>query len=245
VNDQPERPHEQPAFEPAPPTEVGPPPGPPPAPPTEVAPPAPPAPSPAGGPAGGAPAPYQPYQQPAAQPGYGPYPGGGYPGGYPTPSPYQQPRSGGGGKIALIIVAVVVGVILLFCGGIVALVVWIAQSVDDALPDRDRPGGPDNPISVTEGEEFEIDEFEFESGWTVQADEYDSLDIVGLRAENTDEGGPADSIYVYFTFIDDNVELGDISCSASSVKPGRTANMDCSGFDDITGYDEIEVNVSY
>jgi hypothetical protein len=234
VSDTPDRPHEPPEHEPAPPT--------------QMAPPArPPAPSPYQPPAAPqqSPAPYQPPGSPYQPPG-SPYqqPGAPYQPAapYPAPSPYQPKRTSGGGIAAIVIVVILV-VVLLFCGGIGAFIWWVASSVDDAIPDRDRPGGPDNPIMVEVGEAFTIDDFAFEQGWTLTSNALGDPDIEDLRTENT--GASSDSINVTLTFVADDEELGEISCSSSNVQPDRTVTTTCYGSGDIAGHDEIEVSTSW
>lgn len=242
MSDQPDRPTDESSIDPAPPTQVGPPA----APPTEMAPPAAPAPAPppAPSPYGQAPPPV-PYQPPVQQPGAS-YQQPGVPyqpvAPYPAPSPYPPKKSGGGGIAAIVIVIILV-VVLLFCGGIGAFIWWFVASVDDAIPDSDRPGGPDNPISVEMGESFTIDDFEFEQGWTLTSNSLGDPDIEDLRTENTGES--SDSINITFTFVADDEELGEVNCSSSNVQPDRTVTTSCYGSGDVADYDEIEVSTSW
>jgi hypothetical protein len=198
--------------------------------------------------------PYDPYgghwpsapQVPAPNP-YG-APGGGYGAYGGTPSPYQ-PRKSGSGKTIAIIVGVIVLVVLLFCGGFVALIVWAANNAEDAINeyDTDRRGGRDNPITVAEGESFEIDGVEYAEGWRIQppTEEHDTaVRIVDLKAENDRDDESSEYVSLTFTFVGaDDVEVGQISCSSDGqISHGRTEVLDCAGYDVGLDYDHIEVS---
>lgn len=186
-------------------------------------------------PYGGAPYQGQPYGQPYGQ----------------QPFPQPPPSSGGAGKAIAIIVGAIIVVALLFCGGIVALIFWIADNVEDSVNewDADRVGGRDNPITVEVGEEFEIDGVEYAEGWILQppTDEYSGHTITGLKATNDREDGSSEYVSLSFTFVAaDDVEVGEISCNSDgSISNGNSETLDCRGYDQITEtYDHIEVSAS-
>lgn len=175
---------------------------------------------------------------------------GGYAGYGGTPSPYQ-PKKSGTGKTIAIIVGVIVLVVLLFCGGIIGLIVWAANNVEDQVSefDSDRRGGPDNPITVTEGESFEIDGIEYADGWRIvpAADEYGQDAIVGLVGENDRSDESAETVSLQITFVDGDTEVGSLGCrSKGPISYGNTEELDCSSYDAIPeSYDGIEVSASY
>lgn len=184
--------------------------------------------------------PQQPHQPPQPpQPGQQPWTPYG-PGAYPDPYGQfpQQPKSNTTRNVLLI----VGGLVLLFCGGVVAFVIWAISNVDDTF-DPDYRGSEDDPLTVTEGEAFEIRGFEYDQGWTIRSSPDGDLAIDGLRATNARDDEDAESVYLYFKFYRDNEQLSSISCSGgSSVAFERSVTLDCSTYgDDITGYDEIEV----
>lgn len=177
-----------------------------------------------------------------AGPGYGPGPGHGGP---------VPPSSGGSGKAIALIIGAIVLVVLLFCGGIIAAIVVIANNVEDSIDDWDpaRTGGRDNPITVEEGEDFEIDGVQYAEGWRIQApqDEYGGETIVGLRAVNERDDGSSEYAYLTFTFVDaSDLEVGQITCSSDGpIANGNSEQIDCSGYDRFSGpYDHIEVSAS-
>lgn len=194
------------------------------------------------------------YHPPAG--GYTPPPGGGYTpppaGGYGAPSPYGQKPSGGSGKVIAIVVGVILLLVLLVCGGAVGLVIWGAKSVDDALDEFDpsRVGGSDNPITVEVGEDFEIDGIEYAEGWSVARpkDEYSGETITGLKGTNDRGDESGESVYLNFTFLDDNdTEVGEVSCSSSGdISYGNTEELTCTNYSKFTGaYDHVEVAASF
>ncbi|MFW6868495.1 hypothetical protein ACOACQ_13970 [Nocardioides sp. CPCC 206347] len=194
--------------------------------------------------------------------GYNPPPGGGYtpppggyappPGGYGAPSPYGQKPSGGSGKVIAIVVGVIVLLVLVVCGGAVGLLIWGANTVDDALDefDPDRVGGSNNPITLEVGEEFEIDGVEYADGWSVASpkDEYTGETISGLKGTNDRADESGESVYLNFTFLDgDDTEVGEVNCTSSGdISHGNTEELSCTNYSRFTGsYDHVEVAASY
>ena len=58
---------------------------------------------------------------------------------------------------------------VLLVGGCVAVVAVVGDEVNDAVNDETL-GGPNNPLTITEGEAFEVNGFEYDDGWTIAAD---------------------------------------------------------------------------
>ncbi|WP_141014587.1 hypothetical protein [Nocardioides sambongensis] len=177
------------------------------------------------------PPPYQPYQQPM------------------PPSPYQKPKSNGG-KIAAIVIAAVLGGMLIFCGGPALAFFLLASSVEDSISefDGDRRGGPDNPIALEEGEAFTIDGIQYDEGWRVQppADEYSRAEVVGLRGTNERDSEDSKSVSLDFTFLRDNEEVGEISCSSEGqISYTRSETLDCRSYTDLGDWRSIEVSAAY
>lgn len=192
------------------------------------------------------PQPYQPYapQQPSPYP---PSPGFGQ-----TPSPYRQ-KSGSGRTVA-IVVGIVVVVLLAVCGGIVAFLLWFGSAVKDAIDDipdfgPDRPGGRDNPLTVAEGEAFEIDGVEYAAGWRIEpaAEDAGGPRLLGLEGTNDRDDETSKSVNLVFTFVDaENKEIGEIGCdSDGTISHGNTEELTCTGTGDIGTYDHVEVNARY
>ncbi len=126
---------------------------------------------------------YAGYQQGYPQQGYGQaYPQQGYAPGYQgTPSSGSSYTT----KIVLIVIGVL---ILLVGGGCLAVATLVGGAVNEAVEtierEDDQPGGPDNPLEITEGEAFEVSGFDYDPGWSVVGDFVDDADIEGLKLTN-------------------------------------------------------------
>jgi hypothetical protein len=104
------------------------------------------------------------YQQPAyGQPAYG-QPAYGQPA-YGQPQPYltQPVKQSHTARNLLIAFGII---FLVFVGGCVAVVAVVGDKVNDAVND-DSLGGPNNPLTITEGQAFEVNGFEYADGWTI------------------------------------------------------------------------------
>jgi hypothetical protein len=63
----------------------------------------------------------------------------------------------------LIVFAVI---FVLFVGGCFAALAVVGHKVNQVVND-DTPGGPNNPLTITEGKGFEVNGFEYADGWTI------------------------------------------------------------------------------
>src|SRR6185503_5220972 len=86
-------------------------------------------------------------------------------------------------------ILIVLGVLfLLFVGGCIAVVAVVGNKVNDAIND-DSVGGPNNPLTITEGKAFEVRGFEYADGWTITAQpvsqtwEIDDLKVTNERGK--------------------------------------------------------------
>jgi hypothetical protein len=141
--------------------------------------------------------------------------------------------------------------IVLFCGGVVALIIWAVNEAENELDefDSNRRGGPDNPIAVAEGEGFTIDGVDYSEGWRIAppADEYSQGSIEGLTGENNREDESSESVSLKFTFVDGDTELGTVNCySNGPISYGNSEELECNASGDLpSSYDDIEVSASY
>ncbi len=187
---------------------------------------------------------YAGYQQ-----GYGQgYPQPGYPqAGYPQAVYPGTPASGSSSttKIVLIVIGVLV---LLLGGGCLAVVALVGGAVDEAVERIERedsePGGPDNPLEITEGEAFEVSGFEYDPGWMVVGDFVDDADIEGLTVTNNRED--ADSAFVEIKLWSGNEVLATVDCLTEEIAVGTKVTLDCTSFDDRpASYDRITINDTF
>jgi hypothetical protein len=174
----------------------------------------------------------QPYQPPYGQPTYG----------QPT---YGQPTYGvqpvkqsHTARNILIVFAVL---FLLFVGGCVALVAIVGNEVNDAVND-DTEGGPNNPLTITEGQAFEVDGFEYADGWDIP-----DAPISGLfQIENlkvTNHRGKADRLLVEIKLLNGGEVLATATCGDfDKIAEDTTETVSCTSGDTLpAAYDQITI----
>jgi hypothetical protein len=118
--------------------------------------------------------------QATPQPAYGQPP-------YGAPQPYavQPVQQSHTARNILIVFAVI---FVLFVGGCFAVLAVVGHQVNQAVND-DTPGGPNNPLTITEGKGFEVDGFEYADGWTItqepvgQTWSIDNLEVTNHRGK--------------------------------------------------------------
>lgn len=186
---------------------------------------------------------YAGYQQGYPQQGYGPaYPQQGYAPGYQgTPSSGSSNTT----KIVLIVIGVL---ILVLGGGCLAVATLVGGAVNEAVEtiesEDSQPGGPDNPLEITEGEAFEVSGFEYDPGWAVVGDFVDDADIEGLKVTNNRDN--PDSAFVEIKLWSGNEVLATVDCYTDEIEVGTKVTVDCSSFDDLPAdYDRITINDTF
>jgi hypothetical protein len=185
---------------------------------------------------------FQPVQQPAygqpqyAQPQYA-QPQYGAPQPYAV-QPVQQSHT-------LRNVLIVLGVLsLLFVGGCVAVVAVIGNKVNDAIND-DSVGGPNNPMTITEGKAFDVRGFKYSDGWSItQGPVSQTLSIDDLKVTN--ERGKADRLDVKVNLLNANEVMATAFCVYSDgfakIPEHTTVSVDCTSSDTLpTAYDKITI----
>lgn len=146
-------------------------------------------------------------------------------------------------------VLIVLGVLfVLFVGGCVAIVGLAANEVDNAIEDIEegdkRPGGPDNPLEITEGEAFEVYGFDYAAGWSIRKDAIGDVDIKDLKFTNNRED--EDGALVEIKFYKGSELLATSDCTSDQVAPGTTVTLTCLSGDDLPkSYDKITINDTF
>lgn len=193
----------------------------------------------------GAPTHYPQYPQQPSRPGPPPY---SHP--YASPVPYGAQPPSTGLRTGLIIVAVVVTVMIVACAGVITLVTVGTSNISDTIDEqRNRPGGIENPLPVTVGESFEIDEIEYADGWQVaNVPGQERAEITGLFATNT--GDEPERLSITVQFAEQGDVLGEISCSSeASIRTGQRVRLRCSSATaaagDLLRSDETTVTAPY
>ena len=175
---------------------------------------------------------YQQVQQPGyAQPTYG------------QPQPYlTQPEKSHTARNILIVFAVL---FLLFVGGCIAVVAIVGSKVNDAVND-DSVGGPNNPLTITEGKSFEVNGFEYADGWTIvgepvsQTWHVDNLKVTNNR-------GKADRLDVKLTLLNGSEVVATSFCTVGDgidkIPEDITVTVECVSSDPLPpAYDKITIN---
>jgi uncharacterized protein DUF2510 len=176
---------------------------------------------PAGAPAYGQPA----YGQPAyGQPAYG--------------QPVQQSHTA---RNLLIVFGVL---FLLVVGGCVAVVAVLGNKVNDELND-DTPGGPNNPLTITEGKAFEVAGFEYAAGWSIEADAGGFVSVKNLKLTN--DRDESSRLLVEIQLLSGNEVLASAECGDfQSIAEDTTVTVTCTSSDTLpAAYDKITIQDSF
>lgn len=160
----------------------------------------------------------------------------------PTPTPAKKSHT-----VRNVILGVI-AVFVLLIGGCLALVGGaaneISNSIDDAEAQDSEPGGPDNPLEITPGEEFSVSGFEYAGGWKIAAGEFGGIDVTGLKVTNNRDD--KDSALVEIKFMQGTEVLALVDCSTEPVAVSQTTTLDCVSGDDLPqDYDALTINDSF
>src|SRR3954454_747859 len=186
---------------------------------------------------------FQPVQQPAyqqpqyAQPQYG-TPQYGTPQTYLPQQPVKQSHTARN-------ILIVFGVLfLVFVGGCIAVVAVVGNKVNDAVND-DSVGGPNNPLTITEGQAFEVRGFKYADGWTITPQPVSQTwSVDGLKVTN--ERGKSDRLDVEIKLLNANEVMATAFCVAGDgfekIPEHTTVTLQCTSSDPIpTTYDKITI----
>jgi hypothetical protein len=194
---------------------------------------------------------FQPVQQPAygqpqfGQPQYG-QPQYGQPA-YGAPQPYavQPVEESHTARNILIVLGVI---FLLFVGGCVAVVAVIGNKVNDAVND-DTLGGPNNPLTITEGKAFEVNGFKYADGWSITKEPVSQTWAVD-DLKVTNERGKADRLFTEIKLYNGNELLATTTCTAGDtldkIPEHTTVTVVCASSDPMPdAYDKITIQDAF
>ena len=183
------------------------------------------------------------YAQPTyAQPGYS-QPGYAQPT-YGQPQPYmtEPVKKSHTARNILIVFAVL---FLVFVGGCFAVIAIVGDKVNDAVND-DSLGGPNNPLTITEGESFEVKGFEYADGWSITDEPVSGTwHIDNLKVTN--HRGKADRLIVEIKLLQSSEVVATAQCYAGDVvdkiPEDTTVTVECTSSDALPeAYDKITIN---
>lgn len=174
------------------------------------------------------------YQQPYQQPTYG----------QPQPYGVQPVKQSHTGRNILIVIGVL---FVLMVGGCFAVVAVVGGKVNDAVND-DTLGGPNNPLTITEGESFEVAGMEYAEGWDIADTPVSGLfEIENLKVTNN--RGKADRVFIEITLLNANEVLAMTTCTAGNldkVPEDTTVTLDCVSGDTLPAtYDKITIQDAF
>ena len=143
---------------------------------------------------------------------------------------------------------VIVGLIILSCGGCFAVTGAFFNEVDKEIKKSEKedklPGGPDNPMTIKPGKAFEVQGFQYHKGWKVTDDGLGSVNIAGLKVTNNRD--EKDSAVVEIKFWNGTEVLALADCTTDSIAVGTTVKVDCLSGDDLPkDYDKITINDTF
>ena len=141
-----------------------------------------------------------------------------------------------------------IAVSVLFIGGCLALVGGavneVGNSIEDAEAKDQEPGGPDNPLTIVEGESFTVSGFDYSAGWKITDDGLGSIDIQGLKVTNN--RNDKDSALVEIKFMNGTEVLALTDCTTEPVAVGQTTTLSCISADDLPkSYDRVTINDTF
>ncbi|MDX6373468.1 MAG: hypothetical protein QOD98_2456 [Nocardioidaceae bacterium] len=175
---------------------------------------------------------FQPVQQPGwAQPAYG------------QPQPYvtQPVKQSHTARNILITFAVI---FLVFVGGCIAVVAVVGNKVNDAVNDQSL-GGPNNPLTITEGQAFEVNGFDYADGWTITNEPVSGTwHIDNLKVTN--HRGKADRLLVEIKLLNAGEVVATSTCTAGDgldkIAKDTTVTVDCASGDALPAeYDTVTI----
>ena len=184
----------------------------------------------------------QPYSQPYAQPGYA-QPGYGQPM-YGQPAYGQPVQKSHTARNILIVFGVLFALLV---GGCVAAVLVVGGKVDEAVND-DTLGGPNKPLTITEGQAFEVAGFEYAEGWSISADPLgNTVSIDDLKVTNN--RGEADRLFAEIKLLSGGEVVATATCTAGGVdKIGEdvTVTVECTSGDELpAAYDDVTIQDAF
>lgn len=179
-------------------------------------------------------------QQPPAspQPPYVQQP----PQGYYSPQPPQKKK-----HTLRNVLLIVIAVCVLLMAGCAALVGMAAnevgKSIDKSIEADKQPGGPDNPLTIQEGEAFEVAGFKYAAGWSIKPT-FGLWEVKGLKVTN--ERDKTDSALVEIKLWKGSEVLSLADCTTEPIAPNTTVTLSCFSADKLPkNYGKITINDTF
>lgn len=155
------------------------------------------------------------------------------------PYPMQPPKKSR--KTLWIVLGVIFGVMILSCGGCLAVVGLGANEIDKAIKEEEKN---DKPHDVTVGEAFEHDDYSADAGWALGKDSLGDFEVTGLKITNDiDEVRTA---FLAFRVYKGTEVIATIDCSSNELQGGESSALDCFSTDSyVDDFDTVKVADSF
>ncbi|WP_083583730.1 DUF2510 domain-containing protein [Rhodococcus zopfii] len=164
-----------------------------------------------------------------------------------TGPPHPVPAPNKSHTVRNILLAILAMVVLVI-GGCVAFLGFAANEVNEAIETAEAedaaPGGSDNPLTIVEGQGFDVSGFRYASGWQVSQDSFGDVRIEGLKVTNNRT--ERDGALVEVKFMRGNEVVALVDCSTEQIPVGQTTTLNCISADNFpTAYDRITINDTF
>ncbi len=117
------------------------------------------------------------------------------------------------------ILLAILAMVVLVIGGCVAFLGFAANEVNEAIETAEAedaaPGGSDNPLTIVEGQGFDVSGFRYASGWQVSQDSFGDVRIEGLKVTNNRT--ERDGALVEVKFMRGNEVVALVDCSTEQI----------------------------
>ncbi len=130
-------------------------------------------------------------------------------------------------------------------GGCAALVGGAANEISKGIEaDANKPGGTDNPMTITQGKPFEVDGFDYAAGWSLGTDALGDLDVKGLKVTNNRDTKDSALVEIKLWRGTEVVALSD--CTTEPIGVGTTVTLSCLSADPLPKkFDKVTINDTF
>ena len=146
-------------------------------------------------------------------------------------------------------ILIVFGVLfLVFVGGCIAVVAVVGNKVNNAVND-DSLGGPNNPLTITEGKAFSVNGFDYADGWTITNEPVSGTwHIDGLKVTN--HRGKPDRLLIEIKLLNAGEVMATSTCVAGQgidkIAKDTTVTVECPSGDALPAtYDKITIQDAF
>jgi len=132
--------------------------------------------------------------------------------------------------------------------GIIALVAVLSAGANHVAnsikADENKPGGSNNPVSITVGKAFDVDGLTYANGWTIANDGMGDATVKHLKVTNNRD--QKDSAVVEIKLWKGNEVRALLDCTSNPMDVGTTVQLSCFGTDPLPKtYDRVTIDDSF